>query len=1494
MQSNILTKKIIYIAITFLVLVGILGYIQSTFAQADFGLEDATAIGLAQGDLRVVIINLIRFALGFLGLVMVILILYGGFLWMTSGGDQTKIAKARRLLTSAIIGSIIILSAFIIASFVINIIGGGIVGPPNPGDDCNIEGDTESCDSGCGEMICQADLTWGDCIDTGDCSSQDAYIKKLRDDSIPWVSKKISRNFSGVLSIPASATLQVKGYAKNEDGTIDGMDLYSALLDDPLTLESSFIDVPIDVPEVLGVLAPWNSSLYPLQNKYQIMIEALLPSGLVIESRVVNTIVRPLHCFNGEVDEAEGETGVDCGGDPEVLGDNYCGACGGTACEIDDDCADGVCIEGFCVNNPIIFNIDLPDGAPGNYATIYGRYFGNNPGRVVFMDGEQEVDHGSLDLYEGCEEVWSDRKITFEIPNVATEIDYDVEVITNSAIGGLSSESEIFTVNDVVRPGVCGISPIEGINPDLVEIFGNNIPEYPNGQVVWYFGSESSPDNATSTQEDWIDANNLTDIVPARGVGRTGFRIYNGAEYSNFSNFTISRGELGDPCGTPDTTTCSASNICNDGLFCNPNGDPPCSCAEESISECEPEDTMGCMVGLCEGVKVCPISGIWDEVCTQVDPSCIPGLVVPPATSSIFTWAFNTLEVEEPPSIDPCEPESTRDCTDLDPDNCESVEVCPASGVWDEAVCVKTDLDCPFEEVAIPAATRSVYAWGFAYNRIPIPPAPEVIEDCNRVSSCHPDQELPSPSPWYEGDGATEGWDASIHPGLHIINPLACTDALIYVRFTEGMDASSVEDNTVVLRKIGEVWQEVGGLSVVIEDASNSFKIIPSSLESNSNYKVVLKEGIRSYIGVPMNKNETVVSNRDCNVGGISDAVYCWNFETRANAIPCTPGCPECSEDPTYMFYYSQTEALNADLIAEENVCLMIDPWGYDWDWSSESTSTVTISSYDIFTLVDDVLVKPGDGLTDPLQTATSTGENYNIPPGYTKVFAELTQTGNNDYCRVINDFTNPIVIEDKFCEENNVQSPTPFINSEDACVNALIGASFSRDMVDGTINKDNIKVYSCDEEDCDTPVSVNSPEVIIYNISPDPEVKVFADRFTIAPITSPLDTNKWYKVVIIGGDNGVRGENASTGLPDGVLKNTNCNGDNDKVDDDYCWMFKTGSEECDIDKVQVDPRNLKMENIGDTHPYNADAIADNCNIINPAPFSFVWRSLIDLGDDTDEGNTAPSGSGFPFASIFVEGHDTSTTTVQAVLEGEVKIKARVKDTHEPDCLLWNDPDCGDKWGYGNLQIGLGSFQVNNYKPKNRVDYREGDIDIGFTIDAKSNTFNNSSISIYTCTDENCSEFTIPELTLVFPAFNEFSKDFTISTNEHYGLGIYYNIGTYYRMVVRGGSGGVLAYNNDELAGLKWNSTGMGAGEECEPDIYPWAGQNVCNTTECLLDSSLGFGSLCGSIFAECKNTIKPSSEEDYCNNICHNTGNSNTSSCGDSIVGPDEECDDG
>ena len=62
--------------------------------------------------------NVISVALGLAGIVLFILLIVGGFRYITAGGDPKNVEAARKTLTSAIGGIVLIALAFLILRFI--------------------------------------------------------------------------------------------------------------------------------------------------------------------------------------------------------------------------------------------------------------------------------------------------------------------------------------------------------------------------------------------------------------------------------------------------------------------------------------------------------------------------------------------------------------------------------------------------------------------------------------------------------------------------------------------------------------------------------------------------------------------------------------------------------------------------------------------------------------------------------------------------------------------------------------------------------------------------------------------------------------------------------------------------------------------------------------------------------------------------------------------------------------------------------------------------------------------------------------------------------------------------------------------------------------------------------------------------------------------------------------------------------------------------------
>ncbi len=84
------------------------------------GLTVFEGIGLGNRDPRKIASSVVQVLLGFLGVIAVVLILFGGFKWMTAMGNEDKVDEAKKLISYGVVGLLIVLAAFAVSVFVLN------------------------------------------------------------------------------------------------------------------------------------------------------------------------------------------------------------------------------------------------------------------------------------------------------------------------------------------------------------------------------------------------------------------------------------------------------------------------------------------------------------------------------------------------------------------------------------------------------------------------------------------------------------------------------------------------------------------------------------------------------------------------------------------------------------------------------------------------------------------------------------------------------------------------------------------------------------------------------------------------------------------------------------------------------------------------------------------------------------------------------------------------------------------------------------------------------------------------------------------------------------------------------------------------------------------------------------------------------------------------------------------------------------------------------
>lgn len=125
-QKNVIKQFLIVTGLTVmaLLLVNSIG-ISPVFAQAINPEQDqpsiiATLSG-GQTGLRGLVLTIVNFFLTFLGLLAVVMVIYGGFLYVSSAGEEENVTKAKKILLYAVIGIILIVVSFALVNTILGV-----------------------------------------------------------------------------------------------------------------------------------------------------------------------------------------------------------------------------------------------------------------------------------------------------------------------------------------------------------------------------------------------------------------------------------------------------------------------------------------------------------------------------------------------------------------------------------------------------------------------------------------------------------------------------------------------------------------------------------------------------------------------------------------------------------------------------------------------------------------------------------------------------------------------------------------------------------------------------------------------------------------------------------------------------------------------------------------------------------------------------------------------------------------------------------------------------------------------------------------------------------------------------------------------------------------------------------------------------------------------------------------------------------------------------
>ncbi len=111
----------------------------------DYGLNataDAAGLSKYEKNVPTLIGNVVGTALSMIAVIFFVLMVYGGFLWMTAHGHEDQITKAKDTIIAAVIGIIVVLGSYAVTNFVFDSVQSG--GGPAGGQACGADSDA-SC-----------------------------------------------------------------------------------------------------------------------------------------------------------------------------------------------------------------------------------------------------------------------------------------------------------------------------------------------------------------------------------------------------------------------------------------------------------------------------------------------------------------------------------------------------------------------------------------------------------------------------------------------------------------------------------------------------------------------------------------------------------------------------------------------------------------------------------------------------------------------------------------------------------------------------------------------------------------------------------------------------------------------------------------------------------------------------------------------------------------------------------------------------------------------------------------------------------------------------------------------------------------------------------------------------------------------------------------------------------------------------------------------------
>jgi len=444
------SKKVVVFSFLLLIIFGVFSINVFASANDNFGQDFiGNEINLSTKDPRTIASQIINVSLSILGIVAVVIVIYGGFVWMSSEGNEEKISKAKGILKSGVIGLAIILSAWGITSLVFKQLGDatGTVGSLYCDD-----GSIKAC--GCGGISTCANNSWGPCVGSS---------------CLPGSEGSSCSSGLGNSCLPDNTLCNPNLFCSDEcKCTQQGVgDPCGELVEGVCNNEvEPFCSNP-------NLVCDSNTCTCQSKNEEDENFSELgEPCGDGIEGVCQSDgVCNPNHGLSCE--------SCVCVGSPIITGispvGGFCQNDINTSCDQDDDCSSGVC------------NKITPNASAGNFITIRGYNFDEYN---EFLSGVNFINEENDSLIPGimpstvnsyCGNTWSNSQIIVSLPNGFNVSDNVlVEVVTQAGKKDRSNDEngavlESIKINSIARPGLCRIDPTEAKSNDSVLYYGVNL-----------------------------------------------------------------------------------------------------------------------------------------------------------------------------------------------------------------------------------------------------------------------------------------------------------------------------------------------------------------------------------------------------------------------------------------------------------------------------------------------------------------------------------------------------------------------------------------------------------------------------------------------------------------------------------------------------------------------------------------------------------------------------------------------------------------------------------------------------------------------------------------------------------------------------------------------------------------------------------------------------------------------------------------------------------